>query len=457
MPWPTRLLGTGRGFDEVSFHKLSHLEAKARMNIASTVSRYASLALSSCLVLALGPNQDAIAQRELVDGGDFEAFQFFAPYAGFPVGQFPEPPGLVDSTGTSYDAIGYDVPIGDGWGFFGLGPDDPSFDDTVSFTEFDGVTYDAADVDDAFQFDSSNGWCPECTFTQETTTVASGVSSGRFFSPATNDLAYADFFGEGSGFSFPGTSYTIFDQTLFQPGHDLTFSLDMQDDVDLTADSGANGLDIIVRFESVGFVTDETDPVNGGFNVTEELGVLQLVSSDISNIAFSKFSTTATVPANVSQEIDDGLGGTTTAISDGPPTSITATVFFFGLGFSPAYNLYIDNFSIVNEDLAPVFEGDYNGDGVVDAADYTVWRDALASGGTLMNESATLGVVDPADYDEWAASYGAVQSPPAISIPEPIAAASFGVALLVVSGARSRRPIGRSTAPIRSPEPQRVL
>jgi len=38
--------------------------------------------------------------------------------------------------------------------------------------------------------------------------------------------------------------------------------------------------------------------------------------------------------------------------------------------------------------------GDYNDDGTVDAADDAVWRDALISGATLLNETASLGTVD---------------------------------------------------------------
>ena len=45
--------------------------------------------------------------------------------------------------------------------------------------------------------------------------------------------------------------------------------------------------------------------------------------------------------------------------------------------------------------------GDYNDNGVVDAADYTVWRDRLASGGTLPNETASFGIIDAADYEVW--------------------------------------------------------
>lgn len=52
--------------------------------------------------------------------------------------------------------------------------------------------------------------------------------------------------------------------------------------------------------------------------------------------------------------------------------------------------------------------GDFNADGVVDAADYVVWRDHLGTSTLLANESASLGVVDQADYDEWRSNLGAV-------------------------------------------------
>jgi hypothetical protein len=54
----------------------------------------------------------------------------------------------------------------------------------------------------------------------------------------------------------------------------------------------------------------------------------------------------------------------------------------------------------------PILAGDYNNDGKVDAADYTVWRDALHSGAALQNETASLGIVDADDYDAWKANFG---------------------------------------------------
>ncbi len=74
--------------------------------------------------------------------------------------------------------------------------------------------------------------------------------------------------------------------------------------------------------------------------------------------------------------------------------------------------------------------GDFNGDGVVNAADYTVWRDTLNQTGTEQNHPAADPnhdfVVDGADYAIWASSFGSPSTPSASlalisSVPEPSA------------------------------------
>ncbi len=49
--------------------------------------------------------------------------------------------------------------------------------------------------------------------------------------------------------------------------------------------------------------------------------------------------------------------------------------------------------------------GDYNADGVVDAADYTVWQDNRGASITLPADT-TPGVIDTADYGVWRANFG---------------------------------------------------
>jgi hypothetical protein len=53
-------------------------------------------------------------------------------------------------------------------------------------------------------------------------------------------------------------------------------------------------------------------------------------------------------------------------------------------------------------------EGDYNDDGAVNLADYTVWRNHLGEAFQLTNEGVDVspGMVDAADYDFWKDNYG---------------------------------------------------
>ena len=82
-----------------------------------------------------------------------------------------------------------------------------------------------------------------------------------------------------------------------------------------------------------------------------------------------------------------------------------------------ANTIYIDNLRLIAE--ASGVDGDYNNDGVVDAADYTVWRDNEgAAEGTLPND-ADGGVIGAAQYNTWAANYGASTASSATAVPEP--------------------------------------
>ena len=73
--------------------------------------------------------------------------------------------------------------------------------------------------------------------------------------------------------------------------------------------------------------------------------------------------------------------------------------------------------------VGQVTSGDYNANGVVDAADYVVWRDALGMTITLPNDS-TPGMVTQEDYIVWRQNFGvggaAIAS--GAGVPEPAAA-----------------------------------
>jgi len=70
-------------------------------------------------------------------------------------------------------------------------------------------------------------------------------------------------------------------------------------------------------------------------------------------------------------------------------------------------------------------DGDYNNNGIVDAADYAVWREALGVATSLPNEGGiSPGVVDTADYNFWKSRFGATSGAGNLAspaVPEPSA------------------------------------
>lgn len=67
----------------------------------------------------------------------------------------------------------------------------------------------------------------------------------------------------------------------------------------------------------------------------------------------------------------------------------------------------------------PTAQGDFNADGVVDAADYTIWQDTWLSFDDLRADADGDGFVGNSDYDIWAANFGAVTGAPSNAVPEP--------------------------------------
>lgn len=63
-------------------------------------------------------------------------------------------------------------------------------------------------------------------------------------------------------------------------------------------------------------------------------------------------------------------------------------------------------------------QGDYNVDGQVDAADYTLWRDTLGSTSLLDADGNGNGTVDAADYQIWRTNFETL-SDPVTTVPEP--------------------------------------
>jgi hypothetical protein len=68
--------------------------------------------------------------------------------------------------------------------------------------------------------------------------------------------------------------------------------------------------------------------------------------------------------------------------------------------------------SLIADPQPPV--GDYNDNGTVDAADYTVWRDNLGGPGTALQhrDPDNIGEIGSDDYDSWKANFGATSATP---------------------------------------------
>lgn len=110
---------------------------------------------------------------------------------------------------------------------------------------------------------------------------------------------------------------------------------------------------------------------------------------------------------------------------------------------APTADLEVD-FDDVRIDFAPSLVGDFNFDGAVDGADYTVWRDTLDSGTDLAADADQDGVVDLDDYAFWSSNYGATLAgvgSSALAVPEP----SCGWLLLTAFVARPVRRFHRQS------------
>lgn len=80
--------------------------------------------------------------------------------------------------------------------------------------------------------------------------------------------------------------------------------------------------------------------------------------------------------------------------------------------------------------------GDYTGDGLVNAADYTLWRDTFGSTENLAADGDGSGEIDAADYGVWASAYGS-SSAPGATVPEPSVLCLLGFGVFLVGNSRS--------------------
>ncbi|MEO1497715.1 MAG: family 10 glycosylhydrolase [Planctomycetota bacterium] len=136
---------------------------------------------------------------------------------------------------------------------------------------------------------------------------------------------------------------------------------------------------------------------------------------------------TVDVPADGNYRIIAQQGGDWVEVSGGwlPAGTRELTVFA-----ATGVELLVDR----REPVLP----DFNDNGVVDLADYTIWRDTLGSTTDLRADANGDLVVDELDYDLWNAAVGQVVPMASASIPEP---AAVGLLLVALSALAERRTV----------------
>ncbi|QDV76523.1 right-handed parallel beta-helix repeat-containing protein [Botrimarina mediterranea] len=232
-----------------------------------------------------------------------------------------------------------------------------------------------------------------------------------------NDMNPSNFNGDGNGYKLGQDSGP----------HTLNRVLAWDNQV-RGIDVNGNGFGVFVNHSTVfdsgrNWNFDETasETVNQHL-LTNNVSVLGSQSDTFLSGVTSSFNTWNGIPANAADflSLDD-------TIARGPRQADGSLPVSDFLRLSPDSNL-IDagkNIGMPFSGLAPdlgAFEsgilGDYNSDGVVNAADYTVWRDNIG-GGFL-----------PGDYGVWATHYGE-GAPSGVSVPEPTSASILLTVLLI--------------------------
>lgn len=177
------------------------------------------------------------------------------------------------------------------------------------------------------------------------------------------------------------------------------------------------------------FATDGFAALAGG--VTPDFVIPQnffSVSGDTLNFANVDVKTFASIPTDGLMSLN--YSGSTPNIAANTPTNFAND--------SGSVNL-----------PPPMTTGDYNGDGTVNAADYTVWRNTV--GQTVANfgdgaDGHADGLIDQADYEFWKTRFGEVVAggAAALTVPEPatLAMAVPVIFAVIFAASRARRRCG---------------
>jgi hypothetical protein len=261
-----------------------------------------------------------------------------------------------------------------------------------------------------------------------------------------------------------GVTLTTFGETLIEQGGRVELHGGTLDTQFVNIDGGtlAGAGDV---FAGSGPIRSPVRNLSGRIEPGDSIGELA-IDGDLSNqaggtLAFDLAGTTAITTydrltigrsAFLDGTLEVSLAGVFTPSIGNMFTIITAgdsIVGEFDNLFLPAGFLWSITYNADNVVLAVTgigLAGDYNGDSIVDAADYTVWRDSLgAMGGNLPADGNGSGSVDAGDYTIWKSNFGegAGAGGGAISsaAPEPSSRLLMLLATLLGTLTRRRQPL----------------
>jgi hypothetical protein len=185
---------------------------------------------------------------------------------------------------------------------------------------------------------------------------------------------------------------------------------------------GVNAIDLHLRYRA--------QAIGGGNKLTAHASSLNGITFGGSGgIAFITNSLTTGPGADLGSTLSLADNETDTfqftSTSSVPPQSdifVITNVFLNGLALTDSINLtsFTHRFA---QNGPEVLAGDFNQNGLVDAADYVVWRNNVgAPAGTLPNDT-TSGAIGAAQYSLWRTNFGAAAgagiSSVAAAVPEP--------------------------------------
>ncbi|WP_425400046.1 hypothetical protein [Aeoliella sp.] len=204
---------------------------------------------------------------------------------------------------------------------------------------------------------------------------------------------------------------------------------------------GSGGVDAVVRYRDNGspnpvvtsIVGDNLEP--GTHLFVMRVDVDTSASTDSLSIWLNPTDTWSEGPPSLS------LDGAFWLLPTTDPNRLIDTLVLRAANIGAAAEVMFDEIRLGDSwsdlflPISEVLPGDYNNDGVVNLADYTVWRNNIgAPAGTLPNDvdNTTIGA---AQYATWKANFGKALSTSAgtnsLAVPEPIAVLLCGLSAIV--------------------------